>query len=116
MATRRSLCRAATALLLSLAAPAAAHNGALALAYPVQGVAVDGDLSDWPHDLPRYPVALTELGDRPRSAADHDASFRIGYHAADGALYLALEASDQSTVIDPVPTPAGWADWRQEDG
>jgi hypothetical protein len=33
---------------LILAWPAQAHNGAVALAVPVEGITVDGDLSDWP--------------------------------------------------------------------
>ncbi len=38
-------------VLLSLTAllrPVRAHNGAVAIAVPVEGIVVDGDLSDWP--------------------------------------------------------------------
>jgi hypothetical protein len=35
-------------LLLLLAVPLSAHNGAVAIAVPVEGIVVDGDLSDWP--------------------------------------------------------------------
>ena len=38
--------------------PAEAHNGAVALAVPIEGIVVDGDLSDWPEDMRRYAVAL----------------------------------------------------------
>ena len=34
------------------ATPAGAHNGAVALVYPVEGIVVDGDLSEWPDHLP----------------------------------------------------------------
>ena len=37
-------------VLLSLTAllrPLSAHNGAVAIAVPVEGIVVDGDLSDW---------------------------------------------------------------------
>jgi hypothetical protein len=37
-----------------------AHNGAVALAYPVENITVDGDFGDWPDGLPSYPIALTE--------------------------------------------------------
>ena len=39
-----------------------AHNGAVALAYPMEGIIVDGDLGDWPDSLPTYPIAFTEAG------------------------------------------------------
>ena len=35
-------------LLLLLAVPLSAHNGAVAIAVPVEGIVVDGDLGDWP--------------------------------------------------------------------
>ena len=38
-------------LLLLIALPAAAHNGAVAIAVPVEGIAVDGDVSSR-RDLP----------------------------------------------------------------
>jgi|GEM_PF-6578650 hypothetical protein len=36
--------------------PACAHNGQIALSYPVTGIVVDASFSDWPTDLPRYPI------------------------------------------------------------
>jgi len=33
-----------------------AHNGRFAVTSQVEEIVVDGDLSDWPGDLPRYPV------------------------------------------------------------
>ena len=38
-------------LLLLLAVPLNAHNGAVAIAVPVEGIVVDGDLSDWPEEF-----------------------------------------------------------------
>jgi len=37
-----------------------AHNGKVAIAVPVEGIVVDGDLSDWPEDMRRYPILLLE--------------------------------------------------------
>ena len=37
-------------LLLNLAVPLSAHNGAVAIAMPVEGIVVDGDLSARPVD------------------------------------------------------------------
>ncbi len=38
-------------LVLSYPHPTHAHNGAVAIAVPVEGITVDGDLSDWPEGL-----------------------------------------------------------------
>jgi hypothetical protein len=37
-------------LLIAFLCPLYAHNGAVAIAVPVEGIVVDGDLSDWPED------------------------------------------------------------------
>ena len=37
--------------------PVAAHNVGIALAYPVEGITIDGDFADWPDSLGRYPIA-----------------------------------------------------------
>ena len=37
--------------MLLLAVPLSAHNGAVAIAVPVEGIVVDGDLSDWPEGM-----------------------------------------------------------------
>lgn len=39
-----------------------AHNGQVALAVPVQGIAVDGDLGDWPAGMRTYPFTFTVAG------------------------------------------------------
>lgn len=88
------------------------HNGAVAVAYPVSGITVDGDLSDWPEGLPSFPVALPEYGVAPRDDGDLTASFRAGYGADEGALYVAVEVHDDSTVVDPSPDRK----WTSQDG
>ena len=55
---------------------------------------VDGDLSDWPADLIRYPILFQEAGAPLRSAADFSGSFRVGYDPAENALYIAVEVAD----------------------
>ena len=86
-------------LLLS-AAPLQAHRGAVAVVLPVDGIAVDGDLSDWPDGLPEYPIAALDWGLPPSSAGDLSGSFRVAFGPADGALYVAVEARDDSTVVE----------------
>ncbi len=89
-----------------------AHNGAVAIAFPVKGIVVDGDLKDWPPDAQKYPIALREYGVNPRDAQDFQGIFRLGYDARENALYIAVEVQDESTVID---TTAG-ARWDTQDG
>ena len=98
--------------LLALSFPAHAHNGAVAIAVPLEGITIDGDLGDWPEGMRRYPIRLTRVGPGPVDAADFQAAFRVGYHARENVLYLAVEVEDESTVID---TTTG-AQWDPQDG
>ena len=77
-----------------------AHNGAVAIAAPVERIAIDGDLSDWPEGMRTYPVARTIGGDSPRGESDFRASFRLGYSVAEDALFVAVEVEDDSAVIE----------------
>ncbi|MBT3343536.1 MAG: hypothetical protein HN404_11110 [Gemmatimonadetes bacterium] len=89
-----------------------AHNGAVAIAVPVAGIVIDGDLSDWPQDLTRYPIALVGTGSNAHDPQDLQASFRIGYSAEEGALFVGIEVQDESTIIDSSVT----RNWDTEDG
>ncbi|MBT4500315.1 MAG: hypothetical protein HOC74_21490, partial [Gemmatimonadetes bacterium] len=90
--------------------PSQAHNGAVAIAVPVEGITIDGDLSDWPEDMRRYPTILPESGVRPKDLNDFQGSFRIGYNDQENALYIAVEVQDESVVIDTTAT------WDTQDG
>jgi hypothetical protein len=92
--------------------PTYGHNGAAAVAYPVVGIAIDGDLADWPAALPMYSIARPEYGEKPGSDEDLKARFRIGYNAAQHALYVAVEVTDESVVIDGSKGPS----WDAQDG
>lgn len=83
---------------LLLSRPTLAHNGAMAIAVPVKGIKVDGDLSDWPAGMRRYPIARPEFGDKPKGPADFQGEFRIGYNSQENALYVAVEVQDESVV------------------
>ena len=85
---------------LSFCAPAMAHNGAVAIAVPVEGIAIDGNLADWPAEMRWYPVSITAGGASPRDAVDLTARFKIGYHIRENALYAAVEVRDEFTQID----------------
>jgi signal transduction histidine kinase/ligand-binding sensor domain-containing protein/CheY-like chemotaxis protein len=108
----RDILRATLALAVAAPLPSGAHNGAIAVAGPVDAITIDGDLQDWPETLTRYAIALPEYGEQPRNSADLTAHFRIGFSATPPTLYLAVEARDESVVIDNSPT----RDWMTEDG
>jgi signal transduction histidine kinase/DNA-binding NarL/FixJ family response regulator len=59
-----------------------AHNGSLALVHPVEGITVDGDLSDWP-EFERHQIADVGFGTAPAESDDLHASFRAGYNETD---------------------------------
>ncbi|MBE7499354.1 MAG: response regulator [Verrucomicrobiales bacterium] len=70
----------------------AAEHG-LALAYPLEGnlIVVDGDLSDWPAGLPRYPIAGPSPGVVEEGSGVRSAGFRVAYSEVENALYVAVE-------------------------
>ena len=90
-------------LLLLLSSPCLAHNGKVALAHPIRGVVVDGDLSDWPA-REVHPIRQHLLGQAPRDSADFAAHFRVGFDADANAIYVAIEVLDDvvATAADEV--------------
>jgi len=84
----------------------------IALGYPVEGITVDGDLSDWPEDMIRYPVLFREDGDPLNGPGDFEGWFRVGYNQEENALYLAVEVDDDS-VVKGKP---GKGDFKTQDG
>ena len=46
---------------LLTALPVFAHNGAVAIAVPVEGITVDGDLSGWAIDGPAHPIPSGQM-------------------------------------------------------
>ena len=88
------------------------HNGAVVGARPVKGITIDGDLTDWPNDVPTHPIARLEFGDKLGDKEDLNARFRIAYDAGEHALYVAVEVRDDSMVIDGY----GGGTWNTQDG
>ena len=86
-------------LLLLLAVPLCAHNGAVAIAVPVEGIAVDGDFSDWPDDAVWYPLDNHFYAAAPLDDDDYSGRFTAGYNIRENALYFAVEARDESILI-----------------
>ena len=99
-------------LLLLTALPLFAHNGAVAIAVPVEGITVDGDLSDWPEDMARHPMRQLTAGPRLAGEDDFTGRFRVGYNERENALYIAVEVQDESVVKEP----QGTLRWDTQDG
>jgi len=99
---RSLLC--AFALVLAVAGSVQAYNDAIAIAVPLEGIKVDGELSDWPADLPVYLIrentdayGQTDLsGTLLDTSADFSPRFRVGYSAEEQLIYVALEVRDDS--------------------
>ncbi|MFA6110419.1 MAG: two-component regulator propeller domain-containing protein, partial [Candidatus Latescibacterota bacterium] len=98
-------------LTAALATPVQAHNGEVALARPLTGIVVDGELADWPDSLPRYPIFRAEYGAPPVDGADFTGWLQTGYDPEGGSVYLAIEVTDQSFV----PAPVRQGSWDNQD-
>ncbi len=68
-----------------------------AVAYPLTGITIDGDLSDWPQDLHNYPITHLAFG-TVTGPDDLSSSFQIGYDPAENYLYLGLTVKDDMIV------------------
>jgi len=104
------LFRVAAILLLLFSPDVRAHNGAATVAVPVVGIAVDGDLSEWPNDLTwnrLHYLTRDLLGD----SDDLEGRFAVGYNVEENALYVAVEVRDESLVLE-----AGNLQWDSVDG
>ena len=77
-----------------------AHNGRVGIAMPIDGIAIDGDLSDWPEDVKSYPIVLTSRGESPRETTDFRGGFKVAYDASKGLLYLGVGVQDESAVLE----------------
>jgi signal transduction histidine kinase/ligand-binding sensor domain-containing protein/CheY-like chemotaxis protein len=87
-------------LMTYMAYPIQAHNGVVALAIPVENITIDGDLSDWPEGMTYYAVDNPEFQLPPNDSTDIQGYFRIGYNVAESALYVAIEATDESILLN----------------
>ncbi|WP_422928955.1 serine hydrolase [Singulisphaera sp. PoT] len=109
---RRGLLALSTAVLGLNSQTSYAQNGAVAIARPIGGIVIDGDLKDWPEGLPIYPIERVEFGDKAKGKEDFKASFRVAVNAAEHALYVAVEVEDESSLLDGPGEPS----WDGQDG
>ena len=87
-------------------------DNAIAFAYPMTAITLDGDLSEWPDNMARYPISNAELGDAPENREDFLADFRIGYNAQLNEVYVAMNISDESVVVETAENSF----WNNQDG
>lgn len=73
-----------------------ASTPALAFAYPVSHISIDGDTSDWPKNQTRYPLGNFS-GRRPDSTT---AYFRTGYNQAEQTIYILVVVKNDTHLID----------------
>ncbi|MEO1244157.1 MAG: serine hydrolase [Pseudomonadota bacterium] len=85
-----------------------ADNGEIARAAPLDGIVVDGDLTDWPAGLPRHPVRMNGESEAVERTDSFAASFRAGYDTAANAVYIALEVIDDVHVVSDAAAPDDW--------
>ncbi|MFC1606459.1 response regulator [Candidatus Latescibacterota bacterium] len=97
-------------LISMFSTPVHAHNGSVALAYPIDNILIDGDLSDWPDTIIRQSITRPEYGDIPINTADYLGTFMVGYNSGENALYIAVEVVDDSMINNPKVI-----DWNTED-
>jgi hypothetical protein len=90
--------------------PTSAHNlGFTALAVPLDSITIDGDLSDWPKDLPAY-----QLGAVLKGYANYDSSdpspedltswFHVAWNPEQSRLYIAVIVIDSETILGSTPS------------
>jgi len=87
-------------------------DDAIAYAYPMDEITLDGNLSEWPQDIGQYPIKNAELGDAPGSNEDFHGNFRIGYNAERNEVYVGMEISDESVVVQTSDNSF----WDNQDG
>ncbi|OJJ16472.1 hypothetical protein BKI52_34890 [marine bacterium AO1-C] len=87
-------------------------NGAIAYAYPVSGITIDGNLSDWKaKKLRKFPIKKVLFGRSAKNEADLSAYFHAGYDMATQSLYIVTVVTDESHVA----AKKKGASWNSQD-
>ncbi len=107
-----AICSLIILLQVSMTIPLIAHNGAIAYAYPIEGISVDGDFSDWPQGLKRYSMEFVGVGVNATNPEDLSANFRIGFQKHTSTIFIAIEIKDQSIMLDT----SKYVNWNTHDG
>jgi len=76
-----------------------AGSNSIAYAYPVEGINIDGEISDWPVNTAHFDIQSQD-GNELEDKEDLIAYFQTAYNLSEQALYFAIVISDDSNVID----------------
>ena len=71
----------------------------IAYAWPVAGIKIDGEISDWPDNMAHFDIQYQD-GNELKDKEDLIAYFQTAYNLAEQALYFAIVISDDSHVVD----------------
>jgi RNA polymerase sigma factor (sigma-70 family) len=86
------------------AQPPEATRNPSAVAYPLSGITIDGQLDDWPRDLRAYPIRNQLVGDSSYNVEERDttresdAYFMVGYDRGAESIYLAVVVPDKALI------------------
>ncbi|WP_298311781.1 serine hydrolase [uncultured Aquimarina sp.] len=86
-------------------------NGAIAYAYPIKNITIDGDASDWPKNITKFPIQDVPFGSHPKDKNDFSAHFQVGYNLSEQSLYVLVTVIDDSHIVDTTEK----ADWNTQD-
>ena len=76
------------------------NNGQRAEALPVSKISIDGNLSDWPTHFTKYSIERSQNRFSPSNKNDFSAHFIIGYDLSTQSIYIGVEVTDDSHVVD----------------
>ncbi len=77
-----------------------ANNGERAVAYPVENLQIDGNLSDWPENASKYTISRSQNRFSPTDKSDFSAYFQVGYNLKEESIYIAVTVTDDLHVIE----------------
>lgn len=99
-------------LSLTVAVVSYADNGALVVADIVEGITVDGDLSDWPDHVRRQEIRQLYLSGEAAAggSADLTAWLQVAASIERNALFVAIHVIDDDIVVDTTNQ------WDTQDG
>ena len=89
-----------------------AHNGSVAYAYPLGPIKIDGDFSEWPANIVKYPIAANLSDAKPKDGSDFSGFFQIGYRMEIHSLYIAFTVTDDNFIQDTTKNVR----WNTQDG
>jgi hypothetical protein len=84
------------------------HTGDMALAVPLHGIVVDGDLSDWPEGMRQYAIDGAFSENPLFVSGDLKGVFRVGYNTEENALFFAVEVEDDSVIPESADHTLEW--------